>query len=171
MSTSETHFAGALGRPLRSEVTRGAALSAADRAAYVDRYDGEIRFMDFHLGRLLAALERLRRYDDALIIVVGDHGELFGEHPLMEHGHALYEELIHVPLIIHFPGGRDGGQLRNDTHNTTRLSGPRAVPGPTRPGGSSSGLATLLPLQRREPSARVEKDGGTAGSPGLHRFR
>jgi len=104
-------------RPLRSpdlEVVTGPKLSPAERAAYVDRYDGEIRFMDFHLGRLMAALERLGRFDDALLIVVGDHGELLGEHGLLQHGHALYEELIHVPLIIHLPGGRDRGRVRDE---------------------------------------------------------
>jgi len=104
--------------PLRSpdlEVLAGATLSPEERSAYVDRYDGEIRFMDFHLGRLLAALARLGRFDHALLIVVGDHGELFGEHGLLQHGHALYEPLIRVPLIIHFPTGRERGRVRDDT--------------------------------------------------------
>src|SRR6185503_4763162 len=85
-------------RRLRSpdlEVIAGADLSPDERSAYVDRYDGEIRFMDFHLGRLLAALARLGRFEGALLIVVGDHGELLGEHGLLQHGHALHEELIH----------------------------------------------------------------------------
>ena len=111
-------------RPLRIgdlEVTRGAVLSGDDRAAYVDRYDGEIRFMDHHLGRLLEALERLGRYDGALIVVTSDHGELFGEHRLMQHGHALYDELIRVPLIVHFPGGRERGRYRDETVSTVDL--------------------------------------------------
>jgi len=97
------------------------ALSEQDRASYIDRYDGEIRFMDRHLGRLLSALERLGRYDDALIVVTSDHGELFGEHRLMQHGHALYDELIRVPLIVHFPGGRERGRFRDDTVSTVDL--------------------------------------------------
>jgi arylsulfatase A-like enzyme len=111
-------------QPLRSpdlEVVAGAELSPEERSAYVDRYDGEIRFMDFHLGRLLAALARLGRFDGALVIAVGDHGELLGEHGLMQHGHALYEDLIHVPLIIHFPKGRDRGRVRGDTVSTIDL--------------------------------------------------
>jgi arylsulfatase A-like enzyme len=103
------------------DVMRGAALSEEQRAASVDRYDGEIRFMDFHLGRLLAALERLGRYDGAIIVLVGDHGELFGEHGLMEHGQALYEELIRVPLIVHFPHAHDAGRFEDRTVSTIDL--------------------------------------------------
>ncbi|MDP3938060.1 MAG: sulfatase [Deltaproteobacteria bacterium] len=76
----------------------------------IDRYDGEIRFMDSQFGRLLAALRLLGRYDGALVIVVADHGESFGEHGMMEHGRWLYSEVIHVPLIIRYPGGRRAGE-------------------------------------------------------------
>jgi arylsulfatase A-like enzyme len=97
------------------EVTKTGTLSEDQRAAYVDRYDGEIRFMDHHLGRLLEALRSLGRYEDALIVIVSDHGELFGEHGMMEHGHALYEELLRVPLLVRFPKGRDGGRFEDAT--------------------------------------------------------
>ena len=90
-------------------VNRGGQLTDEQRAAYVARYDAEIRYMDRHLGRLLAALRSLERYDASLIIVTSDHGETFGEHGLMEHGRWLYEEVLRVPLIVHFPGGKGAG--------------------------------------------------------------
>jgi arylsulfatase A-like enzyme len=65
--------------------------------------------MDHHLGRLLQSLRAAGRYDDALIIIVADHGETFGEHGLFGHARWLYEELLRVPLVIRFPHGRDGG--------------------------------------------------------------
>ena len=93
-------------------VNRGShALVPEQRAVWIDRYDGEIRFMDHHLGQLLDGLRRLQRYDGALIIVVADHGESFGEHGLVEHGRWLYEEVLRVPLIVRYPGGRDGGSV------------------------------------------------------------
>ena len=93
-------------------VNRGShGLSPEQRAVWIDRYDGEIRFMDHHLGALFDGLRRLGRYDDALIIVVADHGESFGEHGLIEHGRWLYEEVLRVPLIVRYPGGRDGGSF------------------------------------------------------------
>ena len=91
------------------EVNDGAALEDGQRRAYLARYDGEIRFMDHHFGRLVDALREAGRFDGALIVVAADHGESFGEHGFMSHGPWLYEEVLHVPLLIHFPGGRDAG--------------------------------------------------------------
>ena len=78
-------------------------------AKMLDLYDGEIEYMDHHIGRLLDALRRQGRYDDAIIVVIADHGELFGEHGDSGHGAWLWEELVRIPLIVHYPGGRDGG--------------------------------------------------------------
>jgi arylsulfatase A-like enzyme len=60
--------------------------------------------MDHHLGRLFDALRALGRFDDAWIVITADHGELLGEHGLVGHGNALYEELIRIPLIVKAPG-------------------------------------------------------------------
>jgi hypothetical protein len=68
-------------------------------------YDAEIRFMDHHLGRLFQGLRELDRYERSWIIIAADHGELLGEHGLIGHGNTLYEELIHVPLVVKYPGG------------------------------------------------------------------
>jgi arylsulfatase A-like enzyme len=94
-------------------VNGGAELKPAQRRSLIDRYDGEIRYMDHHLGRLLAALRRVGRYRDALIVLVGDHGELFGEHGVLGHGRWLYEGVLRVPLLVHFPGGAGAGRREN----------------------------------------------------------
>jgi arylsulfatase A-like enzyme len=65
--------------------------------------------MDHHVGALLRGLAEIGRYDDALIIVVSDHGELFGEHGQTRHGPYLYEELLRVALLVRLPGGRGAG--------------------------------------------------------------
>lgn len=96
------------------DVIRGKPITPLQRAALVDRYDGEIRFMDHHLGRLLGALRTADRYDKALIVITSDHGEAFGEHNLMGHGRWLYEEVLRVPLIVRLPGGRGSGTVMND---------------------------------------------------------
>lgn len=88
-----------------------ATWSPEARAALLARYDGEILFMDHHLGRLFDALRALGRYDSSLIVVAADHGELFGEHGAQGHGAWLWEEVLRVPLIVHFPGGRLGGTV------------------------------------------------------------
>jgi choline-sulfatase len=69
-----------------------------------DRYDGEIFYTDYHVGRLLDELARMPGGERTVVIITSDHGEGFGEHGFINHGMALYRELIHVPLIIHVPG-------------------------------------------------------------------
>jgi choline-sulfatase len=71
---------------------------------YKDRlYDGEIAYADAALGNLLSYLERENRYRDALIVVVGDHGEGLGEHGEQTHGIFLYDATTHVPLLLKLP--------------------------------------------------------------------
>ncbi len=71
---------------------------------YKDRlYDGEIAYADSALGHLLTYLKRQNRYNDALIVVVGDHGEGLGEHGEQTHGIFLYDATTHVPLLMKLP--------------------------------------------------------------------
>jgi arylsulfatase len=76
---------------------------------YVSQYDGEIRYTDEHLKRVFDMLKELELYSDSLIIFTADHGEGMGEHDYyFAHGEYLYNTLIHVPLIIKWPGGGAG---------------------------------------------------------------
>ena len=68
------------------------------------RYDGEVAFVDHHVGRVLEALEKSLFYDRTAIIVTSDHGEAFAEHGMIRHGFELWEELVRVPLIVRVPG-------------------------------------------------------------------
>jgi choline-sulfatase len=69
-----------------------------------DRYDGEVAFVDEHVGRVLAALEYAPFGRRTAIVVTSDHGEAFGEHGMIRHGFELWEELVRVPLIVKVPG-------------------------------------------------------------------
>jgi arylsulfatase A-like enzyme len=69
-----------------------------------DRYDGEVAFVDQHVGRVLAALEKLPFGARTAVIVTSDHGEAFGEHGMIRHGFELWEELTRVPLVVKVPG-------------------------------------------------------------------
>jgi arylsulfatase A-like enzyme len=71
---------------------------AAERA-----YDASLAYLDHHVGRLLAELDRRGILDDTLVVITADHGEHFGEHGLFGHGNSLYHQLVHVPLILIFP--------------------------------------------------------------------
>lgn len=63
----------------------------------VELYDSEISYTDYHIGNLINKLEL---YDNSLIIISSDHGEEFLDHGALGHSQSLYQELIHVPLII-----------------------------------------------------------------------
>jgi arylsulfatase A-like enzyme len=73
------------------------------RRFLIDRYDGEIRFVDGEIGRLLDGLESAGRRQRTWIVLTSDHGEEFKEHGSVGHGRSLYEEVIRVPLIIAGP--------------------------------------------------------------------
>lgn len=67
------------------------------------RYRAALRATDRAVSRLLADLKAQGRWDDTLIIVTSDHGELLGEHGLLGHTEGLYEPILRVPLLIHDP--------------------------------------------------------------------
>lgn len=64
---------------------------------------GEIAYTDAQFGRLLDGLKEAGVYDDSIIVFVSDHGDEFMEHNGIGHGHSVYEELIHIPLIMRGP--------------------------------------------------------------------
>ncbi len=75
-------------------------------------YDGEIRYTDWQLRRLFAAIDAAVGLDRCLIVLTSDHGEEFNEHGSMEgHQWTLYEETIRVPLIIRLPRRRQAGRV------------------------------------------------------------
>jgi arylsulfatase A-like enzyme len=74
----------------------------------LDLYDGEIRYLDDTLADLFEALESQSLDETTAIVLVSDHGEQFTEHGLVSHGNSLYNELLHVPLILSFPGCERG---------------------------------------------------------------
>lgn len=67
-------------------------------------YDGEIAYTDSVVAKLLAGLRTRGLFDAALIAVMADHGEAFGEHGENHHGIFLYDETIQVPLLFKLPG-------------------------------------------------------------------
>lgn len=67
-------------------------------------YDGEIRFTDDIIGGILKELDRHGRLDNALVVIVADHGEEFFEHGYKGHNRSLFDEVIMVPVIFRWPG-------------------------------------------------------------------
>jgi len=76
----------------------------SDELKYVRRlYRGELQMVDAALGDLLEMLERQGRLEDAVVVLMGVHGEEFFEHGGAGHGRKLYDESITVPLAIRAP--------------------------------------------------------------------
>src|ERR1700730_1663415 len=89
---------------------------------YKDRlYDGEIAYADSALAHFVGYLKKSARYENALIVVVGDHGEGLGEHHENTHGIFLYDSTTHVPLIVKMPGGKDDGKVVEAQVRTTDI--------------------------------------------------
>jgi arylsulfatase A-like enzyme len=89
-----------------------------------DEYDLAVANLDAGLGELFDALRDRGRFDDTLIVVVSDHGEFLGEHQLIEHAKEVYEEVVHVPLIIKEPGQSEG---RVDAQRISHVHLPRII--------------------------------------------
>lgn len=81
------------------------------RSAYL----AEVAYTDHLVGRLFARLRELGIYDRALIVVTADHGELLGEGGYVSHGARLDPELVEIPLLIKWPGQREGRRDRRLT--------------------------------------------------------
>jgi arylsulfatase A-like enzyme len=69
-------------------------------------YQAEVLAFDAYFGRFIDKLEKMGLYDDAMIVLMSDHGEEFFEHLGWGHSHSLYNELLKVPVAIKFPGSR-----------------------------------------------------------------
>ena len=74
-----------------------------DRQHLIDMYDGEISWVDSQLDRLFRFMRKTGIDERAVVIVTSDHGEEFLEHGRWGHGHSLFQEQLHVPLIISGP--------------------------------------------------------------------
>lgn len=81
---------------------------------FEDAYDGEVASADVIVGDLLDELRSLGVYDDALVILLSDHGEGLGEHGEDEHGLLLYRTTLQVPLIVKLPQSERGGDTVRD---------------------------------------------------------
>lgn len=107
-------------------------------------YYGAIGFMDEQVGRLLAELERLRLREKTIVVFVSDHGYLLGEHHMWKKA-KLWEEAIHVPLLVSSPGIRGGTTCNHmvelvDLYPTiSELAGL-----PPEPGAQGQSLVPLL---------------------------
>ncbi len=133
-----------------------AASIMGERDHMVDMYDGEIAWVDSELGRLFAGLREMGVTDGALVMITADHGEEFVEHGFYGHGHSLFQEQLHVPLIVSGPGIPRGAVEAAAVSQTDIMPTILLFAGITPPQGVS-GLDLLgsLPADRRVFSSNI----------------
>jgi arylsulfatase A-like enzyme len=68
-------------------------------------YNAEVYTQDEHVGRFLERLRRSGALDNTMVVMVADHGDHLGEKQLVGHSFSVYNELVHVPLLIRDPAG------------------------------------------------------------------
>ena len=81
--------------------TGAIALPAEGLQLLTDLYDGNIRLTDHYLGQILN--QWVAHHPNGVIIVTSDHGEFLGEHQLLDHGRFVFEEVLHIPMVIRAP--------------------------------------------------------------------
>ncbi len=132
---------------------------------FLDDYDREIYQQDHSFKLFLDALKQRGLFEDSWIVVVSDHGEEFWELGGYGHGHALYENLLHVPLIIRPPGGRASVHLEDleklaansfPIHAIADLIGERLMKGWEALG---AGNAAMLGLTEKEIDEHIPQPG------------
>ncbi len=78
------------------------------------RYAGTLTMADKWLGKIIEVMNRYNMWEDTLLILTTDHGLLLGEHGFMgKNVMHMYNELSHLPMIIHLPGNKRAGERIN----------------------------------------------------------
>ena len=75
----------------------------------LNRYLNAIRLQDVFLESLFDQYKDLGLYEDTVFVILGDHGEAFGEHGLSTHGNTPHEEALRIPMIVHDPRQLENG--------------------------------------------------------------
>jgi len=138
---------------------RWPSLSAEQRQALSDLYDGELRGLDQQLERLLDWIDE-KLGNNTIVVVTSDHGEELGEEGRVGHDYGLSQAIIHVPLFLRVPEVR--ADLVSDIVETRRLYELILTAGQ----GERVSLRTLVPpteqgvFSERYPSAQHTRSRG-----------
>jgi arylsulfatase A-like enzyme len=93
----------------QTRISAGGSVPADYRPYCLSQYDGGIAYADAQIGKIVAGLKQRNLYDNTMIVVASDHGEAFGERHRVEHGNSPYQNLLHVALLIKYPGAARRG--------------------------------------------------------------
>ena len=91
------------------EMKQGVYVEAEQRRRFIAHYYAMVSLIDRWVGEIVDCLQETGQYDNTLIIFSTDHGDYAGWHGKIAKGVCLYEDLIHIPFIVHWPGGLGAG--------------------------------------------------------------
>ncbi|MEL6149589.1 MAG: sulfatase [Chloroflexota bacterium] len=90
-------------------------------AALHDFYDAEVTHQDAFVGRFLDGLRKKDLLNNTVVIIAADHGEAHGDHGFIGHSFVVYQELVHVPLIVRYPDTFPQGRRVQTNVSTRRI--------------------------------------------------
>jgi uncharacterized sulfatase len=105
----EGHYAGLLPAAINYSAPK-TQMSEKEQRELVAAYYACTSFMDAQVGVLFDALQRLKLWDNTIVVFIGDHGYHLGEHGGLWHKLSLFEESARVPMIIYAPGMKAKGE-------------------------------------------------------------
>ena len=115
----------------------------------VNRYLNSVRNQDFFLKKLMDQYKKLGLYEDTVFVIVGDHGEGFGEHGRFQHDNVIYEEGLRIPLLVHDPRQfQSGAALEGPVNQLDILPTVADLLGYEVKGGPYGGSSLLRPIRK-----------------------
>ncbi len=126
-----------------------------------DLYKEDVRYFDGYLAKLLGRLRDTGVYDRSIVALTADHGEEFHEHGGWWHGTSLYEEQVHVPLVIKRVGEREPGKLRGDIARSLDIAPTLTAAAPVQRAGRRAAVGGRGPRGQSalvDPRRRMETD-------------
>ena len=137
-------------------------------------HDGEISQSDAAFAAFIADLKKMGIYEKSAVVVVSDHGDQFYEHGSVGHGDTVYQELVHVPLMIRAPGVFPAGKVVHADVEVMDLYATLIDLAGVKPTPAAEGT-TLAPLAHDEvgstPRAALTVDGQVSRGLKVQRYR
>jgi lipoteichoic acid synthase len=117
----------------------------------LNRYLNTVRYQDFFLKSLVEQYKDLGLYEDTIFVILGDHGEAFGEHgTIKQHDNAIYQEGLHIPLLVHDPQDPEPRRVEELTSELDVLPTVADMLGYEIEGGQYPGFSLLSPPEDRK---------------------